>query len=246
MLINGRRVGGGTSTSTAVDFNTLPTANIERIEIITGGASAVYGSDAVAGVINIITNRRFEGLELSVGYGQASAGDNENPTGHVMWGRRFGEQGRVLATLQLDKQGQVSCKDRYICSEDFFWGTASNPLRGPAAYSGVGLVPRVFIGGNSFTGRNGSFTDAQGRLIPFDVTVDGYNRNANRDIAIPMAGPRATRSSRGTRSRPTRPAACSATCRPRSPSTIRSCLPPSARQSTRSTPPRRRPTASAS
>jgi len=185
VLINGRRVGGGTSTSTAVDFNTLPTANIERIDIITGGASAVYGSDAVAGVINIITNRRFEGLELSAGYGQASAGDNENPTGHVMWGRRFGEQGRVLATLQLDKQGQVSCKDRYLCAEDFFWGTPSNPLRGPAAYSGVGLVPRIFIGGNSFTGRNGSFTDAQGRLIPFDVTVDGYNRNANRDIAIP-------------------------------------------------------------
>ncbi|MFN9763888.1 MAG: TonB-dependent receptor plug domain-containing protein, partial [Pseudomonadota bacterium] len=57
VLINGRRAAGGTSTSTAVDFNNIPTANIERIEIITGGASAVYGSDAVAGVINIITKK---------------------------------------------------------------------------------------------------------------------------------------------------------------------------------------------
>lgn len=185
VLINGRRVAGGTSTSTAVDFNNLPTANIERIEIITGGASAVYGSDAVAGVINIITKRRFEGLELSAGYSQASEGDNENPTGHVMWGMRFGDQGRLLATLQLDKQGLVSCKDRYICAEDFFWGTPATQLRGPTAYSGVGLAPRIFIGGNSFTSRNGSFTNAQGQLIPFDVTIDGYNRNADRDIAIP-------------------------------------------------------------
>ncbi|MGH8237188.1 MAG: TonB-dependent receptor plug domain-containing protein, partial [Steroidobacteraceae bacterium] len=64
VLINGRRVPGGTSTSTAVDFNTIPTANIERIEVLTGGAAAVYGADAVAGVINVITDKNFNGFEF--------------------------------------------------------------------------------------------------------------------------------------------------------------------------------------
>lgn len=82
VLINGRRAAGGTSTSTAVDFNNMPTANIERIEIITGGASAVYGSDAVAAVINIITRKSFQGLEAGVSYGEAiKNGDNESTTG---------------------------------------------------------------------------------------------------------------------------------------------------------------------
>ncbi len=185
VLINGRRTIGGTSTSTSVDFNTIPTANIDRIEIITGGASAVYGSDAVAGVINIITKKNFNGLEAGIGYSEAKAGDNENPTGHVMWGRTFGDSGRILATLQFDKQGQVSCRNREICAEDFFWGAPATQLRGPAAYSGVGLGGRFFIGGTSYTRRNNSFTGSTGALIPFDVTIDGYNRNADRDLAIP-------------------------------------------------------------
>jgi iron complex outermembrane receptor protein len=185
VLINGRRAAGGTSTSTSVDFNNLPTANIERIEIITGGASAIYGSDAVAGVINIITKRNFEGVQLGVSYGASEQGDNENPSASIMLGGKFGAAGRGLLTLEFDKQGQVSCRDRYICAEDFLWTAPANPLRGPTAYSGVGLGGRFFVGGASYAGRNGSILDANGNLIPFDVTVDGYNRNADRDIAIP-------------------------------------------------------------
>jgi outer membrane receptor protein involved in Fe transport len=185
VLINGRRTAGGTATSTSVDFNTIPTANIERIEITTGAASAVYGTDAVAGVINIITKRNFEGFEAGVGYGEAEAGDNENPTGHFMLGGKFGTAGRALLTLQYDRQGQVSCRNREICSEDFFWGSPATQLRGPAAYSGVGLGGRFFVGGTSYTRRNNSFTGANGALIPFNVQIDGYNRNADRDLAIP-------------------------------------------------------------
>lgn len=185
VLINGRRVPGGTSTSSSVDFNTIPTANIERIEIITGGASAVYGSDAVSGVINIITKKNFSGIEVGASYGEASAGDNKNPSAHIMVGGKIGERGNGLLTLQVDNQGQVSCKDRYICAEDFAWTNPASPLRGPAAYSGVGLGGRFFVGGTSYTRRNGSFTDANGNLYPFSVTIDGYNRNADRDIAIP-------------------------------------------------------------
>ena len=193
VLINGRRAPSGNPTSTAVDFNLIPTANIERIEVLTGGAAAVYGADAVAGVINIITKKNFEGVEIGMSYGSADAGDNENPSGYMMFGGSFGENGRGLVTAQYDKQGQVSCADRYICAEDFFWGSSTAaPLRGPAAYSGVGLTGRFFIPGvagttpgGGFTRRDDSFTNANGDLIGFEIPVDGFNRNGVRDIAIP-------------------------------------------------------------
>lgn len=184
-LINGRRMPGGTSTSTSVDFNTIPTANIERVEIQTGGASAVYGADAVAGVVNIITRKRFEGIEVGLSYGESRYSDNTNPSAHVMFGSPLGDGGHALITLQYDKQGRVSCSDRFLCAEDFLWLAPTSQIRGPAAYSGVGVGGRFFAGNASFTTRNGSITDANGALIPFSTTVDGYNRNAQRDLAIP-------------------------------------------------------------
>jgi iron complex outermembrane recepter protein len=185
VLINGRRVPGGLSTDPSVDFNTLPTANIERIEIITGGASAIYGADAVAGVVNIITKKRFEGIQVSAGYSQADAGDNRSPSASLMLGGKVGNGGHGLLTLQFDKEGHVSCADRYICAEDFAWLAPDTKIRGAGAQSGVGLNGRFFIGDNSYTRRGNSFTDANGALIPFSVPIDGYNRNRNRDLAIP-------------------------------------------------------------
>lgn len=185
VLINGRRVPGGTSTSTTVDFNTLPTANIERIEVITGGASAIYGADAVAGVVNIITKKNFEGVQVGLNYGVTERGDNKSPSAHLMAGGKLGNGGRALVTLEVDNQGQVSCKDRYLCAEDFSWTAPATQRRGPTAYSGVGLGGRFFVGANAYTRRNGSFTDGSGNLIPFSTALDGYNRNADRDIAIP-------------------------------------------------------------
>ncbi len=189
-LINGRRVPGGTSTGTAADFNMIPTANIERIEVITGGAAAVYGADAVAGVINIITKKNFEGVELSVDYSQSKKGDNKSPTASLMAGGKFGDGGRALLTMQFDKQGQVKCADRFLCAEDLNWGNpALDPTdpsqRGPNVYSGIGLAGRFIINGKNYTRRNGSFLDANGKLIEFSVAKDGYNRNGNRDLAIP-------------------------------------------------------------
>ncbi|HSD74052.1 MAG TPA: TonB-dependent receptor [Steroidobacteraceae bacterium] len=187
-LINGRRVPAGSPQFTSVDFNLIPTANIERIEVLTGGAAAIYGADAVAGVINIITKKDFEGIELGASYGAADEGDNENPSAYLLLGGAFAEQGHGLLTLQYDKQGEVSCADRFLCEEDFFWNNpAAAPLRGPPAYSGVGVNGRFFVPGiaGSVTRRDGSFTDANGNLIQFSVPVDGYNRNAARDIAIP-------------------------------------------------------------
>ncbi len=178
VLINGRRAPSGTIFSNAVDLNMLPSANIERIDVVTGGASAIYGADAVSGVVNIITDTTFEGLEMGFSYGEALDNhDNQNPSAFVRFGIQ-GDKGRAGATLQYDYQGLVSCADRYLCSEDFFWSPPGAPIRGPSARSGVPLGGRYFVGSTSYTFANGA-------MVPFSVAAHGYNRNAARTLAIP-------------------------------------------------------------
>ena len=70
VLVDGRRMpyGGVTSDSAAADLNQIPTALVERVEVLTGGASAVYGSDAIAGVVNFIMKKDFEGVQIDAQY----------------------------------------------------------------------------------------------------------------------------------------------------------------------------------
>ncbi|MBM7072533.1 TonB-dependent receptor [Shewanella sp. 202IG2-18] len=79
VLLNGRRmVSSGTGADSAVDLNTIPVAMIQRVEILKDGASAVYGSDAIAGVVNIITRKDFEGLQVDLNGSISSESDAEN------------------------------------------------------------------------------------------------------------------------------------------------------------------------
>ncbi|MFC4159203.1 TonB-dependent receptor [Chitinimonas lacunae] len=80
VLLNGRRVAVASFDSSGgnfVDLNTLPVGAIERVEVLKDGASAIYGSDAIAGVVNIITKRNYKGLEAKAGYRQSDRGDGE-------------------------------------------------------------------------------------------------------------------------------------------------------------------------
>lgn len=90
VLVNGRRVAIGSFaesvTTNFVDINSIPVAAIERVEILKDGASAVYGSDAVAGVVNIVLRKNFEGLEFTVGYGDTSETDSAEKTFSAIWG----------------------------------------------------------------------------------------------------------------------------------------------------------------
>ncbi len=196
-LQNGRRLAGGTTTTTAVDFNMLPTANIGQVEVITGGASAIYGADAVAGVVNIITDKSLEGFEVGGSWSISEHGDNKNPNAYLRFGSSFGNGGYIQATGQFDYQGRVSCADRYLCAEDFAWFPPDDPMRGPSAYSAVGVNGTFFLDevrdgddnvlfpGIQATRIGDSFTDAEGNLIPFVVERDGFNRNGVRTLAIP-------------------------------------------------------------
>jgi outer membrane receptor protein involved in Fe transport len=69
VLINGRRLGAGDPSTPVADLNFIPSALVDRIDVVTGGASAVYGADAVAGVVNFIMKKDFEGLQIDANYG---------------------------------------------------------------------------------------------------------------------------------------------------------------------------------
>src|SRR3546814_7892447 len=79
-LIDGRRRVSGAASSSAVDINMIPSGMIERIEIVTGGAAAIYGADAVTGAANIITRKNIDGLEMSAttGFTQDGGGDRKS------------------------------------------------------------------------------------------------------------------------------------------------------------------------
>src|SRR4051812_10782343 len=80
VLINGRRMqpGGGIINVSSPDINQIPAAMVERVDVLTGGASSTYGADAVAGVVNFIMNTHFEGVRLDFDYGQNMYGQNND------------------------------------------------------------------------------------------------------------------------------------------------------------------------
>ncbi|WP_149193462.1 TonB-dependent receptor [Luteimonas suaedae] len=115
VLLNGRRmVNGGTGANSSVDLNTIPVALIERIEVLKDGASAIYGADALAGVVNIITKRDFEGVEASVRYGQTTKGDGEEGAADLVWGTT-GERGSLVAAISYSESREVNMADRQPC-----------------------------------------------------------------------------------------------------------------------------------
>ena len=186
-LINGRRAPGGRTVSTGVDFNLIPTANIERFEVLTGGASAVYGADAVAGVVNLITRKDFTGIEIGGNYLITEESDNKSPGGYVLMGGKFGDTGRGTLTIEYQSQGEVSCADRYLCQEDLLWTKTTPFTRGPAAYSATAPIAKFQLGTTTYytTRGNYDYVDGNGALIPFSTPIDGYNRNPDRTLAIP-------------------------------------------------------------
>ncbi len=100
VLVDGQRVAPSTQTG-AVDVNNIPTSLLQRVDVVTGGASAAYGSDAVAGVVNFIIDRKFTGLKLNVMGGITSRGDNQSYQLTGSWGTSFaGGNGHFIVSLE--------------------------------------------------------------------------------------------------------------------------------------------------
>ena len=115
-LINGRRVvNGGTGANSAPDLNMIPTSIIGRMDVLKDGASAIYGADAVAGVVNIVTIDGYEGLKVSAKYGVTDESDGEDYTVDLLWGMR-GDRGGVTAAFTYQKTEAVNMASRAPCS----------------------------------------------------------------------------------------------------------------------------------
>lgn len=113
VLVNGRRHVAGVGGSQAVDIGSIPSQMIERVEVLTGGASAIYGADAVSGVVNFIMKDDFEGLSLDVQGGVAGEGDGENYSISALYGLNFaGDRGNITIGVNYADRSAITFGDR--------------------------------------------------------------------------------------------------------------------------------------
>jgi iron complex outermembrane receptor protein len=138
VLVDGRR--WVTDAYGTVDMQTIPQAMIQRVEILKDGASSIYGSDAIAGVINFITKKNFDGFDMRLSSGQFEAGDGEQELVSLSWGSS-GERGSTVFNVSYASQGAVFAGDRKISSVPY-WGCKN--------YPGSGTPPNSFICGSSY------------------------------------------------------------------------------------------------
>ncbi len=129
VLVNGRRHVAGVQGSASVDVGSIPSGLIERVDVLTGGASAIYGSDAVTGVVNFILKDDFVGQEFTVQAGLSSEGDGEEIYGSALFGRSFGEGDRGNVTLSIEGYDRraVFYGDRTFSADNYRANNYPNP-----------------------------------------------------------------------------------------------------------------------
>lgn len=185
VLLNGRRLTPAT-TGTAPDMNSLPQNLIQQVDIVTGGASAAYGSDAVAGVVNLVLDTKFEGLKLNIQGGITDRWDNANylisgaagtsfggGRGHIVVSAEYYDQAGVLTSRsrKWDQQGYLPIPNPAV--------TATNPAS--ASNPNILILPNSgltrAIGGRILSGPlAGIQFGAGGVPIPFQT---GEHRSTN-------------------------------------------------------------------
>ncbi|HJT96761.1 MAG TPA: TonB-dependent receptor [Rhodanobacteraceae bacterium] len=182
ILVDGLRwvnESSASGVSAAVDLNTIPASVVDRIEILTDGASSLYGSDAIAGVINIITKKKGDGLGLHVYAGDSSVGDGKTYSGNVSLG---GSTDRLDFFMDISrfKQNGISAGD---------WDQSRFPTPGigdtpnPGAWSSATPFTRYLFappdGNNTYGGLCPLSQDANGVDIPgsafCNITANGIN-----------------------------------------------------------------------
>jgi outer membrane receptor protein involved in Fe transport len=184
VLLDGRRSVGSTITG-LVDVNTIPQSLVKSVEIVTGGASAAYGSDAVAGVVNFILDKKFEGLKLSADTGITTYGDGHNYSFEAAAGKSFaGGRGHILLSGQLAHRDGIFEIDRdwnatgYVRIQDPNWTSTSTTPRFliRRQVGGANSTPGGIITGNSvLTGSGLSANGLRGLYFGQNGAVQQFN-----------------------------------------------------------------------
>ncbi len=116
VLVNGKRLpGSATMGAGAANLNVIPAAIVERVEVMADGGSAVYGSDAVAGVVNVILKDEFEGINVTVGAGIPSQEGGDEQNFSIVTGTS-GEKGNIYFSFEHDSKDEVYLRDRDFLS----------------------------------------------------------------------------------------------------------------------------------
>ena len=138
VMVNGRRhITAQPGTPSSIDVNTIPVDLIERIDIVTGGNSAIYGSDAVAGVVNFVMRRNFEGIRARAQGGISGKGDRGSYFVGVTAGRNFAEgRGNVAVSVEYSR-----ADDLYYTDRDGLYGAFSGRRQFNVVQNTLGETP---------------------------------------------------------------------------------------------------------
>ncbi|MEP6485511.1 MAG: TonB-dependent receptor, partial [Rudaea sp.] len=167
----------------------LPVSMVERIEVLNDGASAVYGSDAIAGVVNIITRSNYQGAEFGVDFGQADKDDGQRKAVHAIFGQTT-EKGSIVFGVQYDKQDPISSANRdFSKNAQYIYNTRINTHAGSSRTpGGAFFLPassplatqlgctKITLGGNKLPSSSTPPTAADFRC--YNSSTDGFNFQA--------------------------------------------------------------------
>ena len=184
VLLNGRRM-APSGTGNAVNLNNIPRFLIERVEIITGGTSAVYGSDAIAGVVNFITRRDFTGFGLEAGYSVTEQGDAESFDINFAWGHDFSNgTGNIAVYANYLDREPLLAGEREFTRYPWFDDWEGNLVQGGSSRVPAGLItwPRVDFG----SGPEQVTFNPDGTPRAFDWSEDSYNYAPVNYLQIPL------------------------------------------------------------
>lgn len=192
VLVNGRRLPQGSPLNTAADLNQIPAGLIKRVEVLTGGAGAVYGSDAVAGVVNFILNDRFEGVQIDANVSGFNHSQGNDVVQKAVRARNFALPGdknfdaksKDVSILMggnfADGKGNATLyagykqDDALLQSERDFTSCALGSSASGFACSGSGTsFPGRFI--NLANGKDYTLADAAGNTRRYVGATDAYN-----------------------------------------------------------------------
>lgn len=177
VLVNGRRYVSYDSNQ-IVDLNTIPTALIERVDVVTGGKSAVYGSDAVTGVVNFVTKQDFEGVEANGNYRLTDSGDGAQYSGGLLVGKNFAD-GRGNITIYGDymRRKAILQSARSYTSVAQTDDGAGGLTGGGSSYTPGGSIA---LGGTRYK------FDQSGQYGVYDSTTDAYNYASENYLQVPQ------------------------------------------------------------
>lgn len=134
LLINGHRI-----PAQLQDLNIIPASGVERIEVLTDGSSAVYGSDAVAGVVNIITRSNYQGAEFGAEYGISDKDDGQRKAVHAMFGQST-DKGSITLGVNYNKSEAVSAANRAYSHDALYRYSTGTVVHGGSSRTPNGRI----------------------------------------------------------------------------------------------------------